>query len=471
MYKILKDNSLIFYFLIVFIGIFTIWHQLNFEDLWLDEMNSFWIADPNITFEELLQRQKKTDYHNPVLFNLLLKQFLNLTEYSPSYARFLTFIFGSISIFFFGILSYQVKKDNSFLLTTLLASLSIYLIKYSQEVRPYSLLLMLSVINIYLYLVILNKTHRKIIYKYIIFFIFILISILNYSTNPFSLIIFFSQVTNSTINFFYFKQKDKMFIFSLIPITLLYIFFNYGYLINQISFNSYELSSDIINVLDGLYFPRFFGSKIMGYLYLSTLIFLIIFNRKIFIQKSSNYLILLIIFIYSYLVPFVYSLIKTPVLHDRYIIFVIIPVILLISCLANEIKSKKIKHFMIFLIITSTLANHYLEIFKRENKKPEFTKLIKFIIKNDTEKNVVFYDYTATSDLVFNYLKRIDLNGIEDLNIIQFKDSIQSDLNSFWLICYTPRVNFECNVSNLKKWKLKKIKKKYLVEAKLFKSH
>ena len=75
MYKILKDNSLFFYFLIIFIGIFTIWHQLNFEDLWLDEMNSFWVADPNITFEELLQRQKKTDYHNPILFNLLLKNF------------------------------------------------------------------------------------------------------------------------------------------------------------------------------------------------------------------------------------------------------------------------------------------------------------------------------------------------------------------------------------------------------------
>ncbi len=469
MNKILKNNSLIFYFLIVFIGIFTIWHQLNFEDFWLDEMNSFWVADPNITFEELHQRQKKIDFHNPILFNFLLKQFLNLTEYNPSYARFLTFIFGSISIFFFGILSYQVKKNNSFLLTTLLASLSIYLIKYSQEVRPYSLLLMLSVINIYLYLVILNKSHRKIIYKYIIFFSFIIISVLNYSTNPFSLIIFFSQVTNSTINFFYFKQKDKMFILSLIPITLLYVLFNYGYLINQISFNSYELSSDIINVLDGLYFPRFFGSKIMGYLYLSTLIFLIIFNKKKFIQKSSNYLTLLIIFIYSYLVPFVYSLIKTPVLHDRYIIFVIIPVILLISCLTNEIKSKKIKHFIIFLIITSTLSNHYLEIFKRENKKPEFTKLIKFIIKDNTEKNIVFYDYTATSDFVFNYLKQINLNGIEDLNIIQFKDNIPPDLNSFWLICYTPRVSFDCSIPNLEKWKQKQIMKKYLVEAKLFK--
>ena len=124
---------------------------------------------------------------------------------------------------------------------------------------------------------------------------------------------------------------------------------------------------------------------------------------------------------------------------------------------------------MIFLIITSTLANHYLEIFKRENKKPEFTKLIKFIIKNNTEKNIVFYDYTATSDFVFNYLKQINLNGIEDLNIIQFKNNIPSDLNSFWLICYTPRVNFDCSIPNLEKWKQKQIKKKYLVEAKLFK--
>ena len=100
MNKILKNNSLIIYFFIVFIGIFTIWHQLNLEDFWLDEMNSFWIADPEITFEEFLQRQKKYDYHNPILFNLFLKQFLYSTEYDPSYARFFTFIFGSISIFF-----------------------------------------------------------------------------------------------------------------------------------------------------------------------------------------------------------------------------------------------------------------------------------------------------------------------------------------------------------------------------------
>ena len=172
MYKILEKNLLIIYFSIVFIGILTIWYQLNLEDFWLDEMNSFWIADPNISFEEFLQRQKKSDYHNPLLFNLLLKQFLFLTKYDPNYARYLPFIFGSISIFFFGILSYQIKKDNSFLLTTLLASLSIYLIKYSQEVRPYSLLLMLSIVNLSLYYLIINKTHRKTINNYILSLIY-----------------------------------------------------------------------------------------------------------------------------------------------------------------------------------------------------------------------------------------------------------------------------------------------------------
>ena len=468
MHKILKKNLLIIYFFIVFIGIFTIWYQLNLEDFWLDEMNSFWIADPNISFEESFLRQKKSDYHNPLLFNLLLKEFLYSTNYVPDYARYFPFIFGSISIFFFGILSYQVKKDNSFLLSTLLASLSIYLIKYSQEVRPYSLLLMLSIINISLYYLIIKKTHRKKIYNYIILLSFIIISVLNYSTNPFSLIIFFSQITNSFINFFYFKKKDKTFFFLLIPIVSLYLLFNYDYLIHQISFNSYQLSADIVNVIDGLYFPRFFGSKIMGYIYLFTLIYLIIFNRKLFFYKSSNYLLLLIILIYSYLIPFSYSLIKTPVLHDRYIIFVIIPVLLLISCLTNEINSKKIKNFVIFLILTSTLSNHYLEIFNREIKKPEFKEIIKYIKKNNNEKYIYYYDNTESSALVLNYLKNLTPTIQNNFNFIEFNNNLPKDIKKFWLICYTPQVNFDCNITKSKDLKIIDVKKKYLIEAKLY---
>ncbi len=98
--EIIKKKSLIFYFVTVFIGIFTIWHQLHFENFWLDEMNSFWVADSNLSFEETILRQKKSDFHNPFLFNLILKEFLYFTEYEPNTARLLPFFLVQFLYFF-----------------------------------------------------------------------------------------------------------------------------------------------------------------------------------------------------------------------------------------------------------------------------------------------------------------------------------------------------------------------------------
>ena len=470
MYEILKKNSLVVYFVIIFIGILTIFSQLHFENFWFDEMNSFWVSDPTLSLDETIIRHKKSDYHNTILFNLILKEFLYLTKYEPSTARFLPFIFGSVTLFFFGILSYQIKKDSSFILTTFLASISIYIIKYSQEVRPYTLLLMLSIINIYFYFLILNDLIKNKFYKYLITFIFIIISILNYSTNPFSLIIFFSQIIHMIFIFFYFNKKNNLLIFCFLPILFFYLLINYSYLSYQISFSSYMLSADINNVIDGLYFPRFFGSKIMGYTYLIALLFLIFYQNKKIIS-NINYSLLVIIFIFTYLVPFIYGLIRTPVLLDRYIIFVLIPVILLISCLSNEIKSKKIKRFVIFFLIISTLINHYLEILKRKNTKPEFINMVKYIEGSSLEKNIIIKELSPNSDLVFNYLSNIDENLINNLKLYKLNNNIPKNINSFWLVCYKPDKSIDCNIKEIKNWKLKKIKTTYLVEAKLFESY
>ncbi len=140
MFNYLKfDKNFLYFFFIIF-GILTIFYQINFEDFWLDEMQSFWIADPELSWNETVQRHKY-DYHNPILFNLILKYFLDIFSYNPEIARYLPLLFGSLFLIIIGPITFQIKKDNTFLLTTLLACLSIYIIKYSQEVRPYSLLL------------------------------------------------------------------------------------------------------------------------------------------------------------------------------------------------------------------------------------------------------------------------------------------------------------------------------------------
>ena len=111
----------ILYFSIITIGVFTIFYQINFEDLWIDELNSFWVADPSLSYSETLARQNKSDFHNPILFNLILKNFFNLVGYNPDLSRYLSLVFGSLSFIVIGQISYQEKKDNSFLLTTFLA--------------------------------------------------------------------------------------------------------------------------------------------------------------------------------------------------------------------------------------------------------------------------------------------------------------------------------------------------------------
>ena len=79
----------ILYLLIIIIGNFTIFYQINFEDLWLDELNSFWVADPNLSYSETLTRHNKSDFHNPILFNLVLKYFFKTVGYNPDLARYL----------------------------------------------------------------------------------------------------------------------------------------------------------------------------------------------------------------------------------------------------------------------------------------------------------------------------------------------------------------------------------------------
>ena len=450
----------ILYFSIITIGVFTIFYQINFEDLWIDELNSFWVADPSLSYSETLARQNKSDFHNPILFNLILKNFFNLVGYNPDLSRYLSLVFGALSFIAIGQISYQEKNDNSFLLTTFLACSSIYIIKYSQELRPYSLLLLTSSLNIFFYLRLIKEKEKNI--KSVFFFI--LFSVINYSVNPFALIIFFSQIFHSCYRFISFGNSIKKYLIIYIIISLFYLVFNYNYLLYQITYENYMLSDDIKNVIDGLYFPRFFGSKIMGYFFLILLLTLIFKQRKRFFSNNNNYLFFLIIIIFSYLVPLIYGLIRTPVLHDRYLIFILIPIFVIIPLLINEIKNIKLKRYLDSFIILITLSNHYIEIFQRHNTKPEFKKTLNYIDQKKIE-NIVL-NLQEPSFLVLNYIKNLK---ISQLNFIYTKhEDPLPQKKSFWLLCYSTDPNFICEFKNNDNLKIINSKKNLFVETKLY---
>ena len=463
-----KKNIFLVSIFCILIGIFLRFYQLNFENYWLDELVDFWVADPNISFNAtFVRRDELIADQTPYLFQLLLKIYLKIFGYDPEIGRHVPLIFGVLSIPLAGILSYQVAKNNSFLLTILLVSTNIYLIKYSQETRTYTLVFLLSTINLIFFYKIISL--NLIFFKKIYFFsLFVIFSVLGLSSHPFVFIIFFSQIAYSVYSFFVFKNKNFLFFLSIPFILIIYLIINYNYLISQLAYNEYFLAHENWKFYYNYYFSRFFGSKIMGLIYLSTLIFLIIRFRKIILFTSNNYLPLIFILFFSYIIPLFYGLIKVPVLTDRYIIFVLIPIIILISALIFEIDNRKLKIFLLIIILIPTIINNYIEIQFRKNTKPEFTKLLSNLEKHEV-KNLTLLAPIVIDEVIENYIlstKEFKNKNFKILNI----NNISSDIKMLWVICYEPVMVYNCNISidKQKSWALKNIKKMYLLSAKLY---
>ena len=64
----IRKNFIIF--IIILTGIFFRFYQINYEDFWSEEIFSFWIAAPNISFFETIKRHNSIE-QIPILFNLI----------------------------------------------------------------------------------------------------------------------------------------------------------------------------------------------------------------------------------------------------------------------------------------------------------------------------------------------------------------------------------------------------------------
>ena len=141
MSKILKfqGNNIFSYFIIlsiIFFGFILRFYNINYENLWFDEIFSFWVTDPNLSFTETFSRIKSTE-SIPYLYFYLIKFCNSLFGYDPIVGRMFSAFFGFLSIFTVGNLCKKFTNNKSYLLTICFISLNIFLIAYSQEMRVY----------------------------------------------------------------------------------------------------------------------------------------------------------------------------------------------------------------------------------------------------------------------------------------------------------------------------------------------
>lgn len=435
--------------LLLILGVIFRLYNINFDNLWIDEIASFWISNPDFDFKESLINHKSLD-QTPYLFNLIIKLFFTVFGYDINLARIVPCVFSIFGILSVAYLSKLLSKKNAYIFSTFLISFNIFLISYSQELRVYStLFFFINISLIFFYKC--YENNDKINHS-----IFIIVTLFSIFLHPFSLILFISYCLYTFILLINTKLENKTIFVSLVIILLFSILSYIIYLQTSSLPSSTWVSTPELKFFTNFYFSKFFGSRLVGLFFLITLIFLSFkhFSKIIKLEKITLIFIFLIL---TYMIPLIYTYIIEPIIVPRYIIFVLIPIIILISHFTFEFENKKIKIFIIFALCLFTLTNFVTEqTFKQFYKdrtiyKPEFVKSLKMISDSNNKT------YTMKVDPVQQILKDPWINAVNNYldyikteqNLeINFKEYEKLKYENIWIICVHDLNENNCTLPN-----------------------
>ena len=432
-----KKIEITFVVLLIFFGSFIRFYNLNFDDLWSDEMTSYWLSNPFYSFSETISLIFESNLM--ISFEIILKIFHKLFGYDVHISRYLNAIISVFSIIlFFNLLRKNSVNINSILYGTFLLAFNIFHIRYAMELRSYTLTFFLALMLINL---LFEDQYLKKKNSYLDYFLIIIISLLMLFSHSFSIIIIFSL--NFYILCLWFLKKDdnsdliKIFFLNVFIVTFFLLFYLKG-----ISHTPNWIEQLDISFFTNYFFSNFFGSRLIGGVYLVVLLYLLTKSIKQIINKANINLFFLILIFFSYFLPGIYGYIFEPILINRYIIFVLIPILFLISHLTFESNNNLIKKIFLSLIIILTFFNHFTEnTFKQfytniYPSKPEIGKTLKFINKSNSLNYSVLLNVNNElniNDIYENYLNNYTKKLKFNLNFINYLDK-KTLPNDFWII-------------------------------------
>ena len=433
----LKKIKITFIILLIFFGSFIRFYNLNFDDLWSDEMVSYWLSNPFYSFSETISLIFESNLM--VSFEIILKVFHKLFGYDVHVSRYLNALISVFSIILFAnLLRKNSVNINSILYGTFLLAFNIFHIRYAMELRSYTLTFFLALILINL---LFEDQYLKKKISYLDYFLIIMSSLLMLFSHSFSIIIIFS------LNFYilylwFFKKNDNSNLIKIFFLNIFIIIFFLIFYLKSVSHTPNWIEQLDISFFTNYFFSNFFGSRLIGGVYLVVLLYLLTKSIKQIINKANINLFFLILIFFSYFLPGIYGFIFEPVLINRYIIFVLIPILFLISHLTFESNNNLVKKIFLSLIIMLTFFNHFTEnTFKQfytniYPSKPEIGKTLKFINKSNSLNYSVLLDGNNElniNDIYENYLNNYTKKLKFNLNFINYLDK-KTLPNDFWII-------------------------------------
>lgn len=435
----LKNNYSLSIILII-AAILRFYHS-DFQSIWLDEILSMNNSDPKLNFKEFYDKIMFFEFI-PHLYFLILKIFFQIFGFTTLVGRNLSAIIGVLGVYSIYLLAKELFNKNAGLIASSLLSVNIFHIAYSQEIRPYGLFFLFSVLSFYrLSIFIKNYNYKNAIY-YGIFTGLIL------NSHFFGFITIFSQYL--ILLFFIIKtpleNRKKFFIMSFLSgiITLIVFLPAYSAFMRVSEINSFWLQKPGPEAYTYM-FKEFFGSSEMVLFFINFII--IYYSINIFKINLANYSLktildnklifsFIIMFFWlfiSLLIPLLRSYLDVPMILSRYFINILPVLILSITIGLIYIKNNLIKVIILSCVLIFSLTDIFVvKNYYNTVTKSQYRELTQEIIKRNTDKSKIVIYWSWIFPYFFENQKDIYLEGrtLEDYIAAMKTGSVE--LKSFW---------------------------------------
>lgn len=384
--------------IILFVAAVLRFYKADFQSLWLDETLTMKDSDPSLTLKQFYDGIMFWEFI-PHLYYFILKYVFSIFGYTSLVARIYSGIIGIVGVYSVYLLGKELISKRGGLLAAALMSVNIFHIMHSQEIRPYGLLLLFTVLSFYRLSIYLKNPIRKNAIYYGLFAGLII------HAHFFGFITIFSQC--AILLFFFIlcnkEKKKSFFINSLIAgITLIITIIPIFQPIMRVSgITSFWLQRPGNEPFTSL-FREFFGNA-ESVLFLINLL-VIFFAINLFKQKIKNYsyneivsnriiftfIILSFWLSISMIIPILRTYLDVPMILSRYFINLIPVLIIAIAFGLDLLKNSIARYTVIILFVIASLIDIIVvKDYYNTVTKTQFRELSETIKKRNKDKSKI----------------------------------------------------------------------------------
>lgn len=357
-----QKKALIILGIIIIAGFLLRVYKLDSQSLWLDEAFSIHYSQQGLM--SVITMQDPT----PPLYYSLLHFWIGPTGISVFATRFLSVVFGTVSIFLVYLLAKSMFDEKVGLLSALLLALSPLHINYSQEARAYALFFALILLSMYFYYRLSkgNLTKGRAASKGTIMGYLLSTLLLLYS-HFYAIFIILAQglhlaFTSKLKLSKGFKLSKKIKLWLMLQAVMLIFYTPWLAHVLFMPSNAYSWipRPSLLQIIYMIY--SFFSGMAFSFyglaLTMICLALILVYARKSRMDEKSSLLWLWVAV--PIIIPFLFSLVFTPIFVPKYVYFASLPLYIMVSKAVFSINKRR-KVAIIALIAFLSLASLWVQ--------------------------------------------------------------------------------------------------------------